>query len=530
MRAKELIKDVMGDLPFTVDIYWLLRQRNRKFNSRFNLDNLSARLPELTAQAKTFADRAPRGKKVFFFASGHFWITQGILCSLALRGLGHEVTLCYLPYSHFDKPISRYEIRRHQLYSRQVLKGTQPLLSTLSLLDARLAGDLPKELAQAIEKLTLIDAQYIRQREDIQVEDPVYQLRKSRNLEAARRLMTYFQKAPPDVVIVPNGMFLEYGAAYETAHYLGIPVVSYEFTEQDQRIWLSQGKPVMYFDGLNELWQICQDRKLTDEQQAWLEDFLRARQHPSKGEEFAHLWQKAVREGGAGIKSALGLDERPVVLLPTNVLGDTATLGRAIFSDSMSDWIQKVVPFFVAKPQVQLLVRMHPAESRTVGPSIADIIRQVLPEVPPHIRLIGPKENINTYDLMDIADLALVYTTTAGVEMALRGIPVMVAGLAPYRNRGFTIDSDSWEEYFRKLEKMLADLPAQRLTPGQTQRAWNYAYAFFRDFTHPFPWHLEDMKKALEKRPISYVLSAEGRANYEHTFQEMAGEKMDWSG
>ncbi len=62
MNSIELIKDMMGDLPFTADIYWLLRQRNRKFYSRFNLDALAERLPELTTQAHAFAARAPRGK------------------------------------------------------------------------------------------------------------------------------------------------------------------------------------------------------------------------------------------------------------------------------------------------------------------------------------------------------------------------------------------------------------------------------------------------------------------------------------
>jgi hypothetical protein len=528
MKAKELIKDVMGELPFTVDIYWLLRQRYRKFNSRFNLDDLTAFLPGLIAQTKAFAEKAPQGKKVFFFASGHYWITQGALCGLALRALGHEVTLCYLPYSHFDKPLSRFEVRRHDLYTRQVLKDIQPLLKIISMLDIRQSGTLPLELTSAIEKLTLIDAQYIRQREDIAFDDPMYLLRKERNLEAGRRLMTWFQKNRPDVVIVPNGMILEYGSAYETARCLGLPTVTYEFSEQEQRVWLSQDRPVMYFDGFTDLWKIYQDRQLSVEQRDWLDDFLGARQRPSKGEEFAHLWQKASREGGERTRALLGLDARPIVLLPTNVLGDTATLGRAVFSESMSDWIQKVVPFFANKPNIQLLVRIHPAESRTVGPSIADIIRKVLPDLPAHIHLIGPKEKVNTYDLMDIADLALVYTTTAGMEMALRGIPVMVSGLAPYRNRGFTIDTNSWDEYFQKLGEMLADLPAHRLTEAQTRRAWNYAYAFFRDFTRPFPWHLEHMKKALQQRPFSYVLSPEGQREFEITFKELTGTPIKW--
>jgi hypothetical protein len=129
---------------------------------------------------------------------------------------------------------------------------------------------------------------------------------------------------------------------------------------------------------------------------------------------------------------------------------------------------------------------------------------------------------------MEIADLALVYTTTAGVEMATRGIPVLVSGRATYRKRGFTIDADTWDDYFQKLEWILADLPAQRLPAEQIEQAWNYAYAYFHEFTRPFPWHLEKIMADLDKRPISYVLSPEGRQKYEDTFQELAGAPINW--
>jgi hypothetical protein len=37
----------------------------------------------------------------------------------------------------------------------------------------------------------------------------------------------------------------------------------------------------------------------------------------------------------------MGLDERPVALLATNVLGDSLTLGRNVFASSMAEWITK---------------------------------------------------------------------------------------------------------------------------------------------------------------------------------------------
>jgi hypothetical protein len=358
--------------------------------------------------------------------------------------------------------------------------------------------------------------------------EPIFLLRKERNLQAARRALAYFRENRPDVVIVPNGMIQEYGAVYETARYLGIQTVTYEFGEQDQRLWLSQNHEVMLCESFNDLWETRRNRKLNDEQRAWLEKFLAARQGLTKGSDFAHLWQKAGREGGSKIRATLGLDDRPVVLLPTNVLGDSATLGRTVFSRSMTDWIEQVIPFFAKRPDVQLVVRIHPAETWTVGPSVAEIIRKLLPDLPSHFHLIGPREKVNTYDLMEIADLALVYTTTAGVEMATRGIPVLVSGKATYRKRGFTLDADSWEEYFQKLELALGNLPGQRLSQEQIDQAWNYAYAYFHEFTRPFPWHLEKITADLGKRSIAYVLSPEGRREYESTFQELAGAPIDW--
>ena len=528
MKPKSAIKNLIGEMPFSADIYWALRNRGHKFQSRFDMDALAARLPELMAQVKPFSETAARGKQVFFFASWHFWIMHAALSGLALRGLGHEVTLGYLPYSDYDEPVSRFDLRRQDLYAHQVLGETRPLLKPVSLLDVRPVRALPAELSRAIEQVTVIDTQYIRQREDVAGTEPMYLLRKERNMEAARRALAYFQVHRPDVVIVPNGMILEYGAIYETARYLDIPAVTYEFGEQDQRLWLSQNHQVMYNESFNDLWETRRNRQLNDEQRAWLEDFLAARQGLAKGEKFAHLWQKAGRTGGVKTRAALGLDDRPVVLLPTNVLGDSATLGRTVFTQSMTEWIERVVPFLANRPEVQLVVRIHPAETWTVGPSVAEIIHQALPDLPAHIHLIGPKEQVNTYDLMEIADLALVYTTTAGVEMATRGIPVLVSGRATYRNRGFSIDADGWDEYFQKLEGVLANLPGERLTPEQIDQAWNYAYAYFHEFTRPFPWHLEKIMADLDKRSIAYVLGPEGRREYEATFQELAGAPINW--
>ncbi|MGA2505569.1 MAG: hypothetical protein ABSG01_15925 [Anaerolineales bacterium] len=530
MRSKELIKDFLGDLPFTAEIYWLLRHRDRKIRSRFNLEALAVRLPGMVAQVTPYMNSAAPGKKIFIFASLHFWINHAVVTGMVLCGLGHKVTLGYLPYGYYDKPINRFDLRRHELYARHILKTSYPVLKTASFLDMDATCQLPKALYRAIEEVTRVDTQYILQKEDVTEKEPIYLFRLERNLDVARKALAYFDKNRPDVVIVPNGMIQEFGAVYETARYLDILTVTYEFFEMDQRILIAQNDLVMLHP-TDELWQAYQGRKLNDEQLAWLNSFLAARQGiASAGNaKFAHLYQKASREGKKKIYSLLKLDDRPIVLMPTNVLGDTATLGRtrSLFSNSMAEWILRTVKFFIKHPEVQLVIRLHPAESHTIGLSVAETIHQVFPELPENIHIVGSQEKINTYDLVEITDLALVYTTTAGLEMATRGIPVLLSGSAHYREKGFTLDADGWNEYFQKLEMALMNLPAQRLKPDQIDRAWNYAYFYFHDYPRPFPWHLEKIWPSLEKRPISYVLGPEGRAQYEATFQELAGAPMN---
>jgi hypothetical protein len=171
---------------------------------------------------------------------------------------------------------------------------------------------------------------------------------------------------------------------------------------------------------------------------------------------------------------------------------------------------------------------MHPGELLIKGTSLATIIKSIMGELPAHFHLVEAQAKINTYDLLEITHLGLVYSTTVGMEMAMRGIPVIIAGQTHYRGRGFTNDPTSWEDYFALLDEKLADLQSAQLTQDQVDLAWRYAYLFFFNFPKPFPWHLLDLKDDLRARPMAYVLSAEGDQKYGPTFDALTGTPLIW--
>lgn len=532
--SKRALKQVLGELPLTAEVYWQLRQQGKPLSKSFSLRRVEKKLPEWHAQVKISRPAAASpGKKIFIFSTLLYWIEHATLLGMALAGLGHQVTLGYLPYANWRKPLNRFDLRRQNLYARSVLRQAAPALRPVSLLDVRPSnGDLPGALAAAIQEVSLRDAQYTLQVEEVDRQGDLYRLRVERNTQAARAALAWFQANRPEVVITPNGSIFEMGIIYQVARQLDLPVVTYEFGEQRGRIWQALNAEVMRQE-TGALWAARQDCPLTDPQWEQVRALFASRQRASLWENFSRLWQGTPSQGGAQVRQALHLDERPIILLAANVIGDSLTLGRQVFSQSMTEWLERTVENFIRRPQAQLVVRIHPGEKYTRGPSVADVIRRVLAGLPAgahsHIHLVEAGDLVNTYDLVEIADLGLVYTTTVGMEMAMSGVPVVVAGHTHYRGKGFTLDPDTWEGYFRLLDQILAAPDQARPARQQVERAWHYAYRFFFEFPDPFPWHLLHFWKELDTWPLERVLSVEGQAEFGAAFHYLSGETRIWS-
>ena len=526
--GKDSVKNVLGQIPYTAELYWLVRQKDKPLKSQFNLKQLEARLPKLVKAVDALRPEEAEGKKIFLFATLHYWIEHVTLLGLTLAAQGHDVTVGFLPYANWQQEINKFDLRRQNLYALDVLKKAESVISVASLMNVKPAVHLDEDMLERVEMVSVYDAQYTLQDEDVDRDSDIFKMRMQRNEVAARAALTWLSQGEPDVVIVPNGTIQELGMIYQVANYLKLPVNTYEFGDQRQTIWLTQNGEIMRQE-TDAMWADRCEKKITKKQMERVQNLFGARQKGSVAENFTRLWQKTPAQGSQEVRAQLGLDERPVVLLATNVLGDSLTLGRDLFTKSMESWISRTVQYFNGRPDVQLVIRVHPGEVLTHGVSMVDVVHQVLPTLPEHIHLIAPEEKVNTYDLMEAADLGLVYTTTVGLEMALNGLPVVVNAATHYRGRGFTLDPNSWVEYFKLLGKVLETPKDYLLTEDQVKMAWQYAYYWFFDFPRPFPWHLVRMWDDYKERSLLDVLSKEGIKEYGATFGYLTGEPMDWS-
>jgi len=543
---KNSLRNFLGELPLAAELDYSLRQKNRARKDHFNLSRLKKSLPQAVESIKPILQNPIRNtkyevKNVLLFATLHYWIEQAAYISLALAGLGHKVMLMTLPYSEWHKEMDKLTQKQRGLHTRDALSplstlrqgSGQAFISHVSMLDLRPSTfDLPPALKSDIAEISLWDAQYTLMREEVDMQDAkdkaLYDLRIKRNTFAALTALEWMQANKPDVVLVPNGLILEMGIVFRVARYLDIPAVTFEFNDQREQIWLAQNTSIMRQDTDYLVEARCK-LPMTDEMYERLADLENARRGARVWGKSKRLWQYVSSQGAEETRKALGLDNRPTVLLAANVLGDSLTLGRNIFAESMSEWITKTVQYFAERTDVQLVVRIHPGEKIVPqAKSMGTVVREALPELPSHIHVIGALDNINTYDLIEIANLGLAYTTTVGVETAMNGIPVISCGETHYRGRGFTIDPNTWDEYFATLENVLFDLSAHRLNDEQTAKAWNYAYRFFFEYPRPFPWRLMNFWDDLEVWPLEKVLNDEGMGHFGDTFKFLVGEPFTW--
>ncbi len=522
------LKKLLGDLPLTAELYWYLRQGGKPAVGGYSLERLQKSLPVWAAQADANRRAHPAGKKVLIFTMLRYWLEQTSMLALALDALGHDVTLAYLPYAHWKKRVNRFDLRRNALYIADCLKPLQETLEVVSVLDLPKEAKLPKELLNQMDYAAFRDVQYSLLREDVDPHSDLYHLRLQRNKAHARAMLAYLKKHRPDVVIVPNGSMLEFGITFKVAEYLGIPTMTYEFGEQSERMWLAQNDDVMRQDT-----RILSEQRgrvpLTEHEWTRVKEFFSARQGGGLWENFSRLWQGTPSQGGEKARADLGMDARPVALLPCNVLGDSLTLGRHIFSDSMTDWMIRTIEYFSKRSDLQLVIRVHPGEQIGWGPSVYDILSEKFPSLPENIHLLPADAKVNTYDLVNTADFGLVFTTTVGMEMAMIGLPVIVTGQTHYRGKGFTLDADSWETYFDLLDQIAADPKAKRPSRQAIDDAWTYAYRFFFEYPQPFPWHVQHFWEDEALWPLERVLSEAGMRKFGPTFDYLVGEPINWA-
>src|SRR5207245_4852737 len=158
----------------------------------------------------------------------------------------------------------------------------------------------------------------------------------------------------------------------------------------------------------------------------------------------------------SAVRTALGLSpDRRLIALFTNVTWDLFVAERDFAFDGQMQWIAATLDFVRGHPELDLVVRAHPAEIVAKFQTRGRIVRQIeerFAPLPANVRLIVPESVIASDTLRAMASLNLVYCSSVGMEAVIAGQPVLICGNPYYARKGFTLDVESPEHYDRLLE------------------------------------------------------------------------------
>lgn len=279
-----------------------------------------------------------------------------------------------------------------------------------------------------------------------------------------------------DVVITHHGIYVPQGVMADAARRAGARLVAWHASYRRGRVIFEHGD-TYHRTMIAEPAARWATRALSAQQEEALDAYLASR---ATGAQDWITFQRAAPQSRGALERTLGVSfAKPTAVLIGNVAWDARLHYASSAYGEMIEWAVDTAKWFAARPDLQLIIRCHPGEvlsSPRAQDRLDDAVHNALNADHPNIVIVPPESDLNTYAIARCARAALVYNTKMGVELAARGMPVIVAGDAWIRGKGFSHDASSPAEHTALLET----LPRiRRLTEQQTMMARRYAYHFF---------------------------------------------------
>lgn len=232
---------------------------------------------------------------------------------------------------------------------------------------------------------------------------------------------------------------------------------------------LNQPSPVWNFD---DAWKRYANRSLTPAEEAWVDEQMSKRELHS-GDVYAYNLTSRERDLD-GLREKLRIQKGTKVLtIFTNLIWDAANVSRDIAFGSALECVKETLKRYGEDARVHVLLRPHPAE-KVIGTDqgYAAMVREGFENVlPTNYSVVDPVE-VNSFSVIDITDIGVVNTSTVGLELAMLGKTTILISDTHYRNKGFTADATSCEDYFMKIESALN----HQVAPVNAKLARKYFY------------------------------------------------------
>jgi hypothetical protein len=291
----------------------------------------------------------------------------------------------------------------------------------------------------------------------------------------------YVVRQNPDLVIMSHGIYPTWGPLFDIIDKAGISIVTYGSGKKAKTRKLNWNHVGSWWD-VSEEWAKVKEKPLTPSQQSKIDQYLQTRVNHSQD---VRVYNFGGLEDADKTRTRFRLSPNKLTYaLFTNVMWDAASAQREIAFQNPVEWVLETIKWFGTQPNKQLIVKIHPAE-KVIGTNqpFAGTIRKAFEKIPDNVVLIEPHVEVNSWSIYEVTDLGIVHTTTAGMELPLLGKPCVVVSRTHFRDKGFTIDVNSREEYFSFLQ----DFEPSKVDGSRLKvLAERYSYLLFERYQIPF--------------------------------------------
>jgi hypothetical protein len=267
----------------------------------------------------------------------------------------------------------------------------------------------------------------------------------------ARKFSKFLDETQPRAVVVFNGQFFPEATAAHLARKRGLRVVTHEVGLQPASAFFTDGEATIYPI------HIPAEFEMTAEQDAKLDSYLAKR--------FQGDFTMAGIKFWADMK---GLDEsflqkaarfKQIVPIFTNVIFDTSQPHANTVFEDMFDWLDMALEVIRRHPETLFVVRAHPDETRVRKSSRETVEdwatrRGVREEA--NVVVVGPKEPLSSYELIQRSKFVMIYNSTIGLEASILGAAVLCAGKARFTQYPTVFFPQTVEDVRRTMEGFLS--------------------------------------------------------------------------
>lgn len=307
----------------------------------------------------------------------------------------------------------------------------------------------------------------------------------NRSLRSAQAARSIVERLRPDALVLVDRGYSPSGELFDICIARDIPVFTWNAAHKNDTLMLKRYTAVnrnVHPSSLSEAtWRtLCKMAWTVDDSAAVRAELERCY---ISGEWYAEVGtqfnKKAIDK--ATLFRRLGLDpsRKTAVIFPHIFWDATFFWGEDLF-ENYEDWFLQTVRAACRNDQVNWIIKVHPAnlvKNRRDGVasehSEIAAIRKAIGKLPQHVQIMPAETEVSTLSLFGMIDCCITVRGTVGIEAACFGVPVLTAGTGRYDHLGFTIDSESREEYLHRLASVHQIRP---LDPAKTELALRYAW------------------------------------------------------